>query len=660
MTWEASDTNEFLRDHEKRKQPSNIPSINPLPDLSDDNQTKKRRRTLSDRSGSSSRVYDYGRSQSDLMPPSSPQNGTNDKPLLGVDTRDSSTLADLLCGAMVPQFVKEKAKKRAKEGTKQETKEGTKQETEEEPEEEPEESKEWLPRTALWQICQRPNVTRELTTVFDESYVPMYLDYVLGNQSGTTRTRRSARMIFAILVLIKELGKLDRFFKAGLCDEDLPFKRDNDGILQPRAPVDNQSSKRETCFRMGETSFMRSFQREQWQIKIPFIYRPEKNHVLEFQLHSKTVMPWTACESVERNGGFAKVYMVKIHPDHHAFDEYDTFALKVLRSTGQETCQEEFQRELYALRKTPPGPHVIELLATFKRGEEHSFLFPWADEGNLADLMVKKPSDLLRPGPDASRILIQWLANQCAGIAEGLHGMHNAKPTVRNNDNSDKNDSDKDEWKDNYGIHGDLKPENILRFRRGELGELRLSDFGLTKFHTIASRSKQPGNGPMSPTYASPEQTKDFLYVSRRSDVWALGCVFSMLLTWAIRGREAVKLYDKARHDEKDPGRKRTWYEDTFYGTEHDQDGEPMIPHGFFLKKAVIDCIEENKKVVLESYPESSYLIEFLDFIRYRMLEINSDKRVTSEKVCEFLKVKMRENEWANRPITLPTLREFS
>ncbi|RSL65884.1 hypothetical protein CEP54_004021 [Fusarium duplospermum] len=593
MSWEESNPNEFLERFEKRKQPSNIPSIDPLPD---DNQISKRRKTFSERSGSSSHVYDYGRSQSDLMSPLSSQSGTNDTSLLEVDTRDPSTLANSLCTAMVPHF-------------------GDK-------------TKGWLPRTKLSQLCQRSIISRELKKVFPESDVPIYLDYVLGNRTKTTKIRGPARIIFAILVLIKETDKLGRFFEAGFCDEDLPFIFDADGILLSQGRPDNQSSKRKTCFMKEDTSLMRSFHREQWQINVPFIYRPKKNRVLEYQLHSETIMPWTSREPVKQNGGFAKVYKVQIHPDHHAFfqDGHDTFALKVLCCTNQETYHEEFQRELYALRKTPPGPHVIELLATFKRGEEFSFLFPWADGGNLTELMNKEPSELLGSRPDASRILTRWLAKQCAGIAKGLRGMHNAKPKFRSND-----DSDKDEWKDNYGIHGDLKPENILRFKGEDLGELKLSDFGLTKFHTIATRSKQPGNGPMSPTYASPEQTKDFLYVSRRSDVWALGCVFSMLLTWAIRGPAAVKAYDKARHDEKDPGRKRTWYEDTFYGTEHDEDGEPLIPDGFFLKKAVIECIEENKRAISGPDSESNYLTEFLDFIRDKMLEIDSDKRVTSE-----------------------------
>jgi serine/threonine protein kinase len=237
------------------------------------------------------------------------------------------------------------------------------------------------------------------------------------------------------------------------------------------------------------------------------------------------------------------------------------------------------------LRKIPPGPHVIELLATFRRGNEFSFLFPWAEGGNLAELMEQKPSDLLPSStPNASEVFARWLIEQCAGIAKGLRGMHEVEPKLRSWDNFDKK-----EWAKKYGIHGDLKPENILRFLDDGLGKLKLSDFGLAIFHTMATRSKQPGDGPLSPTYASPEQDGNWSFVSRKTDVWALGCVFSMLLTWAIRGPNALEEYATARQKEKDPGKKGSWLQDTFYGTEHTEDGDPLIPDGFFLKQAVID-----------------------------------------------------------------------
>ncbi|KAJ4328354.1 hypothetical protein N0V84_001225 [Fusarium piperis] len=547
------------------------------------------------------------------------------KKLAQLDQIDhESNLADRLCDAMESYFDGEKK------------------------------TKSWLPREALLDICQRSDIFDKLKKTFSLSDAQRYCDYVCGDSFKDAQTGRSAHKIFAILVLIKELEKLGRFVNSGYCDDNLPFTWDDD-ILQPLNP--NQYNEHQSVFKKGEKSFMQSFHAKQWQIHVPFIYRKD-NQALEYQLHPETIMPWKSRTPVTKHGGFAKVYMVDIHPGHHAFDGYNKFALKVLRPTDQRADLEGFQRELYALRRTTPGPHVIELLATFKRGGELSFLFPWADEGNLAEIMLKRPPELLGSGSDASRVLTRWLTEQCAGIAEGLHGIHDTQPQIRHDD-----ELDKAEWKDNFGIHGDVKPENILMFKskgKGKgtsLGELTLSDFGLSRFHSKDSRSNQPGGGIMSLTYASPEQnTYGQFHVSRRSDVWALGCVFSMLLTWAIRGPDALTAYHNARHDEKEPGLSERWHQDTFYGLNVAVNGERTIPDGFFLKKAVIDCIDENKNAISGPDRNSNFLIEFLDFIRDRMLKINFAERARSEEVCRFFDQHTRECGSADYSITLPTL----
>ncbi|KAJ4190967.1 hypothetical protein NW755_005179 [Fusarium falciforme] len=602
MSREDSTPDEFLRDFEntkKLKPQSNLLAIGPL--FPDNDEINNKQSTVSERTGCSTHVHDYGRSfQSDQILLLPLQNGPSDPSLLGIGQRVSSTLdvksklADLLCDAMVEHFE--------------------------------DKTKAWLPWGKLLRLCQYSNVSRELTRTFGKD-APAYLDYV---------TQRSAYKIFVILVLIKELDKLERFVEYSYCDEDLPFTWEGDLLKGQGQPlIAKKRGEHENCFHKGEKSFMRDFHREQWQIHIPFISRTEHNQVPEYQLHRDTIMPWEFREPVEKDGGFAKVYKVKIHPDQHAFDGHDTFALKVLLSTEEM----DFDREVYALRKIPPGPHVIELLATFRRGNEFSFLFPWAEGGNLAELMEQEPSELLPSSiPNASEVFARWLIEQCAGIAKGLSGMHEVEPKLRSGD-----DFDKKEWAKKYGIHGDLKPENILRFLDDGLGKLKLSDFGLTLFHTMATRSKQPGDGPLSPTYASPEQDGNWSFVSRKTDVWALGCVFSMLLTWAIRGPDALKEYATARHKEKDPGKKGSWLQDTFYGTEHTEEGDPLIPDGFFLKQAVIDCIDENKKAISGPEHELNYLTGFLDFIRCKMLNVRRDDRATSEEVCQFLNEKVEE-----------------
>lgn len=259
-------------------------------------------------------------------------------------------------------------------------------------------------------------------------------------------------------------------------------------------------------------------------------------------------------------------------------------------------CTEEaFEQELYAMRKMKPGPHVLPLCATFKCGVKLSFLFPWAEGGSLKAVWKQEPSDFVaeRGCRDPSQDLIRWIAEQCAGLAEGLKGIHNATPAMQE---STRMRIDEESFADHYGIHGDLKPDNILLFyedeseTKGDLGVLKLADFGLTRFHTAASRSLQPGNGhgPLCPTYASPEHATLIDGVSRKSDVWALGCVFTQFLTWAIRGRKAQRALRNACYEEKDINpRKSVWKADKFFMTVHQdtENGNTVKP---FLKQAVV------------------------------------------------------------------------
>ncbi|KAJ4202215.1 hypothetical protein NW767_006177 [Fusarium falciforme] len=618
MSSEVS-TREFVRRFQdsKRGQSSHCPALDPLPNDADIN---RGRDAFSRSSGDSSHVFDYGRSlQSDRTATRSLTAQDTDR--VGIGGADNtlhqrSRLGDLLSRAML-------------EG----------------------QSKRWLPESELLRLCQPNNILKELTATFGDSDGMKFFHYVCPLEDA--QTDRSACKIFAILLLINDLKELKQFVKCGYCDKDLPFtwfdSRNRRQILCPRnQPFSrNQDSEHKTCFLEGGDRFMHNFYREQWQVHIPFISMIKNERVVEYELHDDTIMPWTFRKDVRQQSGYSDVYKVEIHPAHHSFGVNKTFALKVLHSTDPK----DLERELYALRKTPPGPHVIELLATFKRGSELSFLFPWAEGGNLADLMSKEPSEVLPSTANPSEALTEWLAEQCAGLVKGLSRIHNVES---NTDNALSNGQGR---KDDYGIHGDVKPENILRFLKdGGFGELKLSDFGLTRFHTKASRSNQPGNGPMSPTYAAPEQTGNWLFISRKTDVWALGCVFSVLLTWAIRGPDALEDYTTARQEETDPGRKASWYQDTFYGTRYTEDGKPLVPDGFFLKKAVFKCIEMNKDAISGPDRKCNYLTQFLDFIRDRMLQIHSNERATSKEVCQFLDENMKDYRKTRASITLPTL----
>lgn len=89
-------------------------------------------------------------------------------------------------------------------------------------------------------------------------------------------------------------------------------------------------------------------------------------------------------------------------------------------------------------------------------------------------------------------------------------------------------------------IHRDIKPENIL-FR--EDGSAVLSDFGVAKTVSSASRMTNAGTVVGTPHYMSPEQTRG-KPVDGRADIYSLGVVFYEMLTGQVpyQADEAVAI----------------------------------------------------------------------------------------------------------------------
>lgn len=94
---------------------------------------------------------------------------------------------------------------------------------------------------------------------------------------------------------------------------------------------------------------------------------------------------------------------------------------------------------------------------------------------------------------------------------------------------------------DAHWQHRDVKPENILRFKDGKssLGTLKLSDFGRTKQHFLATKNRAivEHDRWRTKTYEPPD-----IYIfpdkttSRLFDVWSLGCVIFEAIVLMLDG----------------------------------------------------------------------------------------------------------------------------
>ncbi|KAF5025999.1 hypothetical protein F66182_1901 [Fusarium sp. NRRL 66182] len=537
--------------------------------------------------------------------------------------------------------------------------------------------KRFLPSGDMKAICTHSSVHNELCGHFNASLAREYAAYVCNAED-------SAREIFTILVLIGEVKSIPRFKNAGLVDDDLPFGgSEGQKELWSRRSKD----KRPIAFfdYARDAEMMREFYHKQWWVHVPFLDRDNENRkARDYKLERGTVMPWTFVGVKIHKGGFGEVQQVKIHKDHHSFSQYEVFALKTLHQDGYE--QNSFRQEIAAFRKMRPGPHLIELCATLEIGAERKFmlLFPWAEGGNLDDLMKQPSKDLCKPSQLSSDEFVRWIAIECRGLVEALGTIHYTRIGPKH----DEGENQYQREEQDYGIHGDIKPANILHFsqekQRHPLGTLKVADFGLIKFHSRASRTKRSSGAAYaaSQTYRSPEHDIGQV-MSKKMDTWALGCVFSELLTWVILRPEACKEYQAKRTEESsysgNTDNRGTWREDNFFTKHIATKASPSKgtlgggnQNGGKLKSS-INHIKARVKLALRSSDDPlsetprlktsvskwiqkligqvqhkkgpTFLTEFLEFIKSDMLHPERVDRADCKRALEFFDTHISRGE---------------
>jgi serine/threonine protein kinase len=176
--------------------------------------------------------------------------------------------------------------------------------------------------------------------------------------------------------------------------------------------------------------------------------------------------------------------------------------------------------------------HLITLLATYEQFRVYHLIFPCADD-DLTGYWSRK-----EPNPSFELKTIKWVAEQCEGIAEGLHRIHKYQTSSSKASAHEKR----------YGRHGDLKPENILWFSNDNGGMLMISDFGLAEYSTNHSRSyKHKSRVATSMSYRPPECDLKDGQIGQSYDIWTLGCLYLEFITWLLGGWGLVKEFEKKR-----------------------------------------------------------------------------------------------------------------
>ncbi|ROV89600.1 hypothetical protein VMCG_09923 [Cytospora schulzeri] len=495
-------------------------------------------------------------------------------------------------------------------------------------------TKSFLPRDAVERLVNPTSIKSYWLAHAEHRYHDKYSDvtnYVCGTKA---RKNRQGRLIFVALLFIDEPGLILDVMKDKVYDVDLPLVCINKVGTEFQLARKNDKTRPLKCFNKWKTTQRLAFENLQWQVTAPVFSKVEKisqsSDLKVVELDDRCVLPLTDYDVKSRYQGNSEVVRVKIHDAHQDFgpEKNESFALKSLKSEDLMG----FRLEAEALAKIKPKPHLVSVVAAFRYRNKYHFLFRWAEGGNLADLWSQQK-------PVTNRDSVCWLAQQCHGLADGLDGIHNAKfseTEVGNiRDSLTPISTIPEEPSDRLGIptvkgddkdcgrHGDIKPQNILWFKQDRnrygRGVLRISDFGLTTFHS-ARTTKVANIVPVTYTYAAPERDIDS-DLSRPFDIWSLGCVYLEFLTWFLLGPERLNEFKIQRLSKKDD--RANFITDEFYSIHRPQSGEYAT------------WINELKEL-----PEcSQFLVEFLEYIQTRMMVVDKTKR----DKCGHVKRKLKE-----------------
>ncbi|KAF4964807.1 hypothetical protein FSARC_7299 [Fusarium sarcochroum] len=514
------------------------------------------------------------------------------------------------------------------------------------------EEKQYIPREQLVTICNPQAVYSELQQHFNDQQAQDYARY-------TCNPKKPARRIFAILVLINHIEFVPKFKDAGIVDDDLPFT----GSEEQRELWSRHSTEGEPIQFFDystDAEMMREFYVKQWWEQAP----PHgEDHISGQPAHFRdSIIPWTFSGVKIDTGGFGIVEMVHINGKHHSYYQHGRFALKTFHP-NYEDVEERFWQEVGAFRKLSPGPRLVELCASFEITTQNTFmlLFPWAEGGSLSDLISRPKEELYGISNKTQETFFEWIAIECRGLVEALQTIHDTRIGRSHYDSDNNIREDDGEYR---GIHGDIKPSNILYFsqetQRHPFGTLKLADFGLMRFCSPASPATNRAVAyAASQTYRSPEHDISYI-MSNKVDIWALGCVYSELLTWAILHPRACEDYLKARMQELSYSgatqNKGQWHEDNFFLSHlqarkarkaSSRQGYTYVGMAIFgpgdisiektprLKTSVSQWVQ---KLVLAAKGEQGqmFFTEFLGFIEKGMLHPDREQRADCERILDF------------------------
>ncbi|KAF0329547.1 tol-like protein [Colletotrichum asianum] len=387
----------------------------------------------------------------------------------------------------------------------------------------------FLPESRVHTLVQRDRVESTLRAkipALTHSDLKKLTNYVMDKASK----------VFLTLVRSEAVpGHLELFQSHGFTDADLPIglNGDNgDGICSVRLdgkPKDPNGQSLDLFDNWSDATIETFFQR-QWIFLAPTFRKAQ----FEYNFDHHCSLPFVDLQDeYPDKGAFGAVRRLGLQiecTDFLTFDKTDKsakpyveVAVKVLTSTPAVDVKKFYRKEMETLKvmRRLKDDHLIRAIAVYKKGRQKCFVFPWAHGGNLQDLWKRDRTKL-------SKELVTWAIAQMYGISSAIEKLHGSgEEGIR---------------------HGDIKPLNILHFpkyRDGSFwGTLVVADVGLAKLHKDYTDLREGTTTKHGTTMYEPPEMENFAVktttISRRYDVWSLGCVFLEFTIWLLYGKAGL------------------------------------------------------------------------------------------------------------------------
>ncbi|KAM5360453.1 hypothetical protein ACJZ2D_013731 [Fusarium nematophilum] len=353
-------------------------------------------------------------------------------------------------------------------------------------------------------------------------------------------------LIFSILVYISAPSAISYF-----------ARRDWDDHHLPMSPAD-----------LNRRHWAEAFLEIQW------MFRP-----LEFsdraidrrELQTDRILPLKYTRQISEDGrdqDAARIWEAKIHGGYknlipeaaHRLTEQDgRAALKVYESDSAEGL---YNAEAYTYAMLSNRFENITRLYgsfSFKGTQSRMLVLEYAPGGSLVDFFQNTQPPVT---PEDFNLL--W--DRLLELTDGLHALHNLSAPELSSSGSIVG------WVlfgevpsaiNHCGrIHLDIKPSNILVFPQSDKSRFdvrfKLADFGITEMKRVSRTNpdmaiKNGGSRMYSPPECytnSSAQAISRSPVNIRSDIWALGAVYSEVLVWSLAGEKGREDYRSERKRE--------------------------------------------------------------------------------------------------------------